>query len=292
MREEQRAWIEGLGWDYTRIQKILVSFMNQKLLPGYVAVREKEAVGYTYFLMNKSKGIIGNIFVRNADDSRDIADRLLSMSISGLLELPRIRRVEAQIMPSNDFDFSDTFIRNGFRYYPRCYLNLDLKAYSKQRNSYFKGNIVPWDSFYLPQAAVIVLESYENQSDACICSDYRTASGCESYLRSITDNPGCGIFMPESSFLALDEIGIPCAFILGCRISEGIGMIPQVAVRPGYQGKNLGNAVMDRCLESFRNLGFQRAALTVTHENRKAYEWYHRLGFRLDREFGAFTWDR
>ena len=69
-------------------------------------------------------------------------------------------------------------------------------------------------------------------------------------------------------------------------------MIPQIAVHPAYQGKKLGNALMNRTLMEFRNMGFQRVTLTVTSENRRAYEWYGRLGFKLRKDFGAFVWER
>jgi len=149
-----------------------------------------------------------------------------------------------------------------------------------------------WNSLNLINVSEILLKSYFNQTDAVICADYRTTSGCESYLRSILENPGCGIFLPEVSFMGLDESDRPCGFIIGCRLSSGVGMIPQIAVHPAYQGKKLGNALMDRTLMEFRNMGFQRVTLTVTSENRRAYEWYGRLGFQVRKDFGAFVWER
>lgn len=292
LAEEESAWMADLGWDYAPIREILVSCMNQNILPGYVAIKNKEALGYSYFLLNRTKGSIGNMYVSRSNISQHIADTLLSMSISGLRDLPRIQRVEAQIMPFNDLNCTDIFIEKGFHYHRRSYLTLDLDEFSGCAASIPTVSIIPWHSSRIPQVAGIVLASYEKQIDAVICSDYRSPSGCESYLRSITDNPGCGTFIPEASFIAMDERNSPCAFILGCRISSGVGMISQIAVHPRYQGNKLGTVLMDKCMEIFRVLGFRRMTLTVTYENRKAYEWYYRLGFRSRKEFGAFTWDR
>ena len=33
-------------------------------------------------------------------------------------------------------------------------------------------------------------------------------------------------------------------------------------------------------------------SLTVTKKNRRAFEWYQRLGFRVKKEFGAYVWQR
>ena len=292
MEEEEQAWMNDLGWDYSPIRQILASFIRQNLLPGYVAVNKNEAIGYTYFLMNQSKGIIGAIYVKTTEHSQEITDKLLSLTISGLKDSPRIRRVEAQIMPFNDVDITEIFTQNGFRYFPRCYLSMNLNTGLQKQLHASPAKIVRWNSSYLSHTAEILLKSYLNQTDAVICADYRTAAGCESYLRSILENPGCGVFMPEVSFMGLDESDEPCGFIIGCRLSDAVGMVPQIAVHPSYQGKKLGDALMNRSLEEFRKLGFQRISLTVTPENRKAFEWYDRLGFKVEKNFGAFVWER
>jgi hypothetical protein len=232
MREEEQVWLHDLGWDYSPVSQILAAFMNQKLLPGYVAVRNQEAVGYTYFLMNNAKGLIGSIYVRKMDCSQEITDELLSMTISGLKDRPRIKRVESQIMPFNNLDVTEIFCKNGFRHFPRHYLNLDLNTFSGKRKSASQGRIVPWDYSNLEDAAKIISASYKNKTDAEICMDYRTVSGCENYLHSIIRDPGCGFFMPETSFISLDDKNKPCGLILGCRISDGIGMVSQIAVHP------------------------------------------------------------
>ncbi|MEJ2245039.1 MAG: N-acetyltransferase, partial [Acidobacteriota bacterium] len=164
--------------------------------------------------------------------------------------------------------------------------------FSSQALSTSTGKIIPWESRDLESAAKIVAASYKNQADAEIYADYRTVWGCESYLRSIVKNPGCGTFMPETSFMALDQKDNPCGLILGCRISDGIGMIPQIAVHPSCQGKFLGNTLMLRSLEKYKLMGFNGISLAVTPGNRRAYEWYRRLGFKIRKQFGAYIWER
>jgi ribosomal protein S18 acetylase RimI-like enzyme len=292
MEEEEKAWMHDLDWDYSPIRRILVSFIRQNLLPGYVAVHKNEAIGYTYFLMNQSKGIIGAIYVRKTDHCQAIADKLMLLTLSAMKESPRIRRIEAQIMPFNGLDLTEIFTGNGFRYFPRRYLSLKLDHSPLKRSHASPLKIVPLDSSSLSKTAEILLKSYLNQTDAVICADYRTVSGCESYLRSILENPGCGVYMPEVSFMGLEDGNRPCGFIIGCRLSEGVGMIPQIAVHPSCQRKSLGSALMEMSLEAFGKMGFKRVSLTVTPENRRAYDWYVRLGFRERKKFGAFVWER
>jgi ribosomal protein S18 acetylase RimI-like enzyme len=293
MEEEEKAWLLDLKWDYSPIRQILLSFIKQKLLPGYVALTdETKPIGYTYFLVNHAKGIIGALYVSKTSQSQEAVEKLLSLAIAGLKDSQNIKRVEAQIMPFHNVNLTATFTQHGFGYYPRYYLDLDLNASLKKIALPSFEKIIPWDSSYLAHAAEMTRVSYHGQTDADICEDYRTQAGCESYLRSLVENPGCGIFMPEASFLALDAHNAACGLVLCCRISKGAAMIPQIAVHPSYQGCNLGNALMLRTFDQLRMMGFGYASLTATKKNRRAFEWYQRLGFKIRKEFGAYVWDR
>jgi ribosomal protein S18 acetylase RimI-like enzyme len=293
MEEEEKEWLSDLGWDYSPIRNILASFVRQKLLPGYVAViNEKDAVGYTYFLVNQAKGIIGALYVARMNNAQTIAKELLTNAISCLKDYSNINRIEAQIITFNDLDLASTFTQNGFAYYPRYYMDLDLNYYNGEADSSIQENILPWNSAYLERAGEMTFSSYRGQVDAEICEDYCSQAGCTGYLRSLVENPGCGIFMPETSFLALDEQGDPCGYVICCRISNGFAMIPQIAIHPSCQGLGLGNALIHRCLQQLRIMGFHGLSLTVTQQNQRAYDWYRRLGFKIRKSFGGFRWQR
>jgi ribosomal protein S18 acetylase RimI-like enzyme len=292
MEDEERMWRADLDWDYAPIRQVLVAFIRQKLLPGYVAVADGNALGYTYFLTNQSKGVIGALYAMNAARSQEAVDELLALSISCLKDTQNTKRVEAQIMPFNHLNLSSAFMRNGFSHCRRYYLDLDLNNNRTKAELPSALRIIPWDATYLARTAEMTLLSYENQVDAEICQDYRTETGCESYLRSMVDNPGCGIFIPEASFVGLNGQDTLCGFVFCCRISNGAAIIPQIAVHPLYQGRRLGNMLMNRAFAQLKALGFRTVCLTVTEENLRAFEWYQRLGFKMRKEFGAYVWQR
>jgi len=292
LEDEAKAWMADLDWDYSPVRRILLSFIRQRLLPGYAAVAGGAAVGYTYFLVNRSKAIIGALYTRPDAPSRDAAGELLSLAISCLKDMPAVRRVEAQIMPFHRQELTPEFTRHGFRFTPRHYLELDLSLHRKRAEPPDAARCIPWEPALLPPLASMTAVSYENQADAVICEDYRSPAGCEGYLRSLVENPGCGIFMPEASFVALDREGAPCGFVLCCRISPGAAIIPQIAVHPRSQGQRLGNMLMNRALVQLKSLGFRTVSLTVTEENVRAFGWYGRLGFKTRKQFGAYVWLR
>jgi len=292
MEDEERMWKADLDWDYTPIRQVLVAFIKQKLLPGYVAIADSKALGYTYFLINQSKGVIGALYAMSAAHSQEAIDELLSLSISCLKDIQNIKRIEAQIMPFHHLNIASAFTRNGFNQRKRYYLDLDLENHREKAELPSALRIIPWEETYLARTAEMTLLSYKNQVDAEICEDYCTKTGCESYLRSLVENPGCGIFLPEASFIGLDGQGTPCGFVFCCRISSEAAIIPQIAVHPLYQGRLLGNTLMQRAFAQLKAHGFRTVSLTVTKENLRALEWYQRLGFKIRKEFGAYVWQR
>jgi len=230
--------------------------------------------------------------VARTSTSQQTVEELLSLSISSLKEAQNIRRIEAQIMPFNNLSLTATFTKHGFQYFPRYFLELNLDNLRKEPLAPAREKIIRWSSAYLEHAAEMSTIAYRGQTDAEICEDYRTKPGCEGYLRSLVENPGCGTFLPEASFMALNGQGSPCGFLICSRISGKAGMIPQIAVHPSYQGSGLGNTLMNRSFEQLKSLGIQSVSLTVTKKNYRALAWYQRLGFKMRKEFGAYVWER
>jgi ribosomal protein S18 acetylase RimI-like enzyme len=292
MLEEEEAWMSDLAWDYSSVRQTLVSFLDQDLLPGYIALDGNRPVSYSYYLSHRGKGIIGSLYAARDDCPHAIAFEVLGRVLGTLRESDSVRRIEAQLMPFHDINLTPAFTRFGFQHYTRYFVELQLAEREWRPEQPVSGRVIPWSNSFLRMAADVAYRSYRGQLDAVICEDYRTLAGCEGYLRSLVENPGCGIYLPDASFIALDEHGAACGFIIGSQISDTAGMIPQVAMLPSLQGRGFGGALMNHALASFKAKGCRTVSLTVSRNNRRAFDWYHKLGFRLRKEFGAYVWDR
>ena len=290
--DELLAWKSELGWDYRDVQHILLSFIGRKALPGYVAIEGQHPVGYVYFLAHAAKGVIGTLYCSGSPTPQEVVDGLLEAAVIALRKNVFLRRIEAQVMPFHGVNLADGFLRHGFDLYPRQFLELDLEWFPPRRDTKAEEKIVSWDPVHLPGAARVAWLGYRKQVDARVCEDYCTESGCEGYLRSLVETPGCGTFLPEASYSALDSRGMVCGFITVSRVSTTGAMIPQISILPSHQGRGLGKALMARALSALACQGCKTVGLTVTVENRRALEWYQREGFRLRKDFGAYVWQR
>ncbi len=61
--EEVETWGDTLAWDYRSSAEMILRYVDAKILPGYAAVERGSLVGYSFFVYEGSKGVIGDLFV-------------------------------------------------------------------------------------------------------------------------------------------------------------------------------------------------------------------------------------
>src|SRR5271154_2388129 len=66
MEDEIATWARTLAWDYTTSAEMILRYMDAKILPGYAAIERGSIFGYSFFVYEQSKGVIGDLFVRDS----------------------------------------------------------------------------------------------------------------------------------------------------------------------------------------------------------------------------------
>src|SRR5574340_1096091 len=84
MLEEEEAWMSDLAWDYSSVSQTLVSFLDQDLLPGYIAIDGDRSVSSSYYLSQRGKGIIGSLYTARDDGAPEIAFEVLGRVLGTL----------------------------------------------------------------------------------------------------------------------------------------------------------------------------------------------------------------
>jgi ribosomal protein S18 acetylase RimI-like enzyme len=152
--------------------------------------------------------------------------------------------------------------------------------------------IRPWaEADYQPSAAVITA-AYRGHVDAQINDQYHTLSGSLRFLNNIVRFPGCGVFDPESSFVAIDRKSRSLIGLILCsRVRHDVGHVTQVCVLPDYRGRGIGESLLAATELNLRKRNFFMLSLTVTEANARAVALYRRLNFDSKRIFDAFVWE-
>ena len=83
LEEEIATWGQVLNWDYTTSAEMILRYMDAKILPGYAAIERGGFCGYSFFVYEQNKGVIGDLFVLNGGRGIDrqavlIEDRSLT----------------------------------------------------------------------------------------------------------------------------------------------------------------------------------------------------------------------
>ncbi len=296
LEDETQLWARLLSWDYTGSSEMILRYVDAKILPGYAAVDRGRVFGYSFFVYEGSKGVIGDLYVTNGNrlpDAREVEIRLLTHVIETLQQSPGIHRVEAQLLAHEGNAVSRPFLETGFQRHPRLFMVLTLgKAAPQKLPIHPEVEIRPWsDSDYQASAAVITA-SYRGHVDAQINDQYHTLSGSLRFLNNIVRFPGCGVFDAESSFVAVDRKSRSTVGLILCsRVRGDVGHVTQVCVLPEYRGKKIGELLLAATEGNLRKRSFTALSLTVTEANSNAVALYRRLNFDSKRIFDAFVWE-
>jgi ribosomal protein S18 acetylase RimI-like enzyme len=302
MEEESAVWSRELDWDYGPSAEMILRYLDARILPGYAAVEEGSLAGYSFFVYEGSKGIIGDLFVREpaaqaaANGTLPLGERLLGHVIETLQNSPGIHRIEAQLLPHPAGSLARPFTQGGFQRHPRLFMNLALSRTrewaSPGRAKAGEIEIRPWSDADFHSAAAVITAAYRDHVDADINDQYRTLSGSLRFLNNIVRFPGCGVFDAGSSRVAVHKPSKSAIGLILCsQVKAGVGHVTQVCVVPEQRGAGTGEALLAAAAANLESRGFHSLSLTVTEANRRAVELYRRLGFEAVKVFDAFVWE-
>src|SRR5215469_1435304 len=96
--DEIRVWERRFAWDFRPSADLLRRFMQIRSLYGYAIHAEKEIVGYSYYVCEGRKGLIGDFYIRPEHASLVNESALLGAVVQALMLTSGVRRIESQLM--------------------------------------------------------------------------------------------------------------------------------------------------------------------------------------------------
>jgi ribosomal protein S18 acetylase RimI-like enzyme len=291
--EEAKHWQDELHWDYDSALNLIKRFLDAHALSGCVAMEKGVALGYSFYVLEDHKGLIGGLYVSPNYDQEPIGRRLLDEMLFSMRAIPQLHRIEAQLMPFGG-PVEAALKDQGFRLYTRKFMLLDLRKKTEHVPGINSGlRLDRWHDRFFESCAKLIYLAYANHVDGDINDQYRSRHGALKFLKNIVLLPGCGQFQPAASFVLRhpgsdDLVGA----VLTSEVAPGVGHTTQLCVQPGFQGHGLGRILMQTSAEALRALKYNELTLTVTSENHTALHLYERLGFSTIKSFTAGVWPR
>ena len=297
LEDEIALWARLLSWDYGISAEMILRYLDAKILPGYAAIERGSIFGYSFFVYEQNKGVIGDLFVRDGGrgpERHEVEERLLTHVIETLQQSPGIHRVEAQLLVHESGEVARPFLQQGFSRHPRVFMNFDIGRHPQAAlppvPSEFE--IRPWSEQEYQSSAALITAGYRGHVDSEINDQYRTLAGSLRFLNNIVRFPGCGTFDARGSFVVLERRTRTLVGLILCsQVRPDVGHITQVCVLPEHRSAGLGEALLAASTRSLRDRGFHFISLTVTEANDRAIALYKRIGFECTRVFDAFVWE-
>lgn len=293
LESEAEYWARQMAWDYHSSVEMILRYVDSKILPGYVALENGRIAGYSFFVYEGSKGVIGDLYADPQSQVENVRSQLLTHVIETLQQTPGIQRVEAQLLAHSTGEVAVPFLNEGFRGFRRLFMELPITG--APAAAWAQGSDIEirrWAESDFQNAAHVITQSYAGHIDSDINDQYRTVAGSLRFLNNIVRFPGCGVFDPHSSLVAVRRsTGMIVGLLLCSRVRDDVGHVTQVCLLPEYRGRGLGAALIGACSAELARRNFTLLTLTVTEANRKAVDLYKRLGFGTRRIFDAFVWE-
>jgi ribosomal protein S18 acetylase RimI-like enzyme len=305
---EGDVWQERLHWDYRTSTRLLLQYLDSRMLPGYAAVDGGRVTGYAFCVYEETKAVIGDVFAiphdrmnggrlehESPQAALDIETTLLRHLFETLQHSPHVDRIESQLLLHPSGVHAGAFRDAGFEVYRRLFMVQPLSAVPPAPLIDLPPELEMrvWRDDDLNAAGRLISEAYAEHPDSVINDQYRSAHGSLRFLHNIVRYSGCGTFSPQVSHIVLeratrDIVGL----VLGSRVSTTSGHITQLCVRPHYRRRGLGRMLLGVAAAAFLRQGLSEVSLTVTEANARAIELYRSEGYECRHTFDAAVWRR
>lgn len=295
LEEEAAIWEKRLRWEYMSSTELLIEYLDSQILPGFVARLRGRILGYCFCVYEGNKAVIGDVFVSRYAPERLAVTHTLTRHLLEVLEAsPDIDRIESQLLLFDPGSLSPAFAAEGFRVFPRLFLEFDLPA--KKTPERFPSDAVmlrPWTASLYQGTAELIHAAYAGHIDSEINDQYRTLHGSLRFLHNIVRFPGCGVFDPACSWALRErETNALAGVILCSRVAPDVAHITQLCVGTAWRGQGLGAWLLHACMDALPAHGYKALTLTVTEGNESAVRLYGAAGFRTRLRFEAYVHDK
>jgi hypothetical protein len=98
LEDQGLAWQSLLRWDFEASAELVRRFIRIHALAGYALLCGGRVAGYSYYVCEDRKGLIGDLFLVREHAGTQNEDHLLAAVLNDLVCTPQLQRIEAQLM--------------------------------------------------------------------------------------------------------------------------------------------------------------------------------------------------
>ena len=295
LAEEIRVWRDDFLWDFRPSAELVQRYVDLGSLWGFALRQGGQVVGYSYYVTEDHKGLIGDLFISQRHSTLEGERMLLRATLDGLRQTAAgVRRIESQLLllGHGSLPLPEAPYAQLMRAFPRVLMVAPLGAIRPAPDRREGFLLDRWHERRQDEGARLIALCYRGHVDAEINDQYRTVGGARRFVTNIINYPGCGVFQPAASLMALEAGGGEMrGMVLASKVAERVGHVTQICTHPAARGYGLGRALLNQSFAALAASGCDTVSLTVTAANLAAVRLYESMGFTIHRRFAAHVWD-
>src|SRR5271165_4003926 len=165
LAEQIESWKNDLNWDFTPSANLVRRFVQIHALSGCALVSGHEVIGYSYFVCEDGKGLIGDLYILKRHRSADGEYALFQSSLDAMWQTPGVRRVESQLLMLMDVGQRQVPYKKWCHSYPRLFLEPPLKPSLPPRRLSPSIAVRPWTEAWQEATGRLMAGAYQDHID-------------------------------------------------------------------------------------------------------------------------------
>ena len=183
---EASLWLDRLYWDISPVLAVIRRAVERKSLAGKAARLGTDVVGYTYYMLEGHRAVLGSlVFIPKAEAS-EIGSRVLGSLLASIDTDPSVHRIESQFISFGLPWLSEFFRAHGFTEYNRRFLRRSLEATASEIPGNAGFHFELCSPACLNEASHLMQEAHEGSIDA---EDERAVSNARGLPNTIGQHP-------------------------------------------------------------------------------------------------------
>jgi carbon storage regulator len=266
--EERRRWLDSLGWETASSWQRVEAGRRSGVVDGRVAIDGGGTlVGWTFYLLHEGVLQVG-AFVAASDLARDaLLDHVFASAAAA-----SARAITLFAYPTAS-GLARALTARGLAVEGYDYLLKQLTRLPAPAGSYR-----PWRKEDTAATAALFAKAYPGADVVRPFASNGTPAEWEEYVTQLVEKSGCGVYMPESSFVATEN-GRLAGAVLSTRLADKTAHIAQIVVAPEFERRGIGRLLLNAAEASAAASFCDRMSLLVGASNTKARHLYDAAGF-------------
>jgi carbon storage regulator len=274
--DEHRRWLDSLGWESASSWQRVEAGRRSGVVDGRLAIDGSGAlVGWTFYLVHEGALQVGAFIAASDDATKALINEVFTSAAAAsaraitLFAYPKASGL-AQALAARGLAVED------YEYLIKPLTPLPLPA----------GSYRPWRRADTKATAALFAQAYPGADAARPFASNGTPAEWQEYVTQLVERSGCGVHMPESSFVAIED-GRLAGAVLTTRLASATAHIAQIAVAPEFERRGIGRLLLHAAETSAAAAGCSRMSLLVGASNERARRLYDAVGFVATGRFVA-----